>query len=386
MFSLFKKISVIKKEEAAVKRAIAKVVDQRTHYGYSGHPHVKRFEEKLSCLFGGAKVLGMNSGTDAIVLALKLLGIGPEDEVIVPAFSFISTASPVPWVGAMPIFVDIEQESFGLDPSRIEEKITPKTKAIIVAHLFGQPALGIPKIAAIAKKHNLLLIEDAAQSFGAKINIEGQQKMVGTIGDIGCLSFSSTKPFSAPGNAGAVILNRKELLEEGDRMRFYGARKHYYDYPTVGVNSKIHEIQAAALLAKLAFFDHWLEHRRRLAGQYTEHLKNISDIVLPTSLETTKRTWYRYVIQTPCRELLFNHLMKTHDQSNPALHLTKNYPVPLPFMDAFRRLGCVAENFPAAASLSNIIMSLPITNYTTIDHVNSLCREIERFYADALSH
>lgn len=367
-------------EEAAVKKAIARVVDSRTHYGYSGHPHVKRFEEELSRMFAST-VLGVNSGTDAIILALKLLGIKHGDEIIVPAFSFISTASPIPWVGATPIFIDIKADDYAIDPEKIEEKITPRTKAIIIAHLFGQPALGIEKIVAIAKKNNLFVIEDAAQSFGAKIKIGEEWRMVGTLGDIGCLSFSSTKPFSAPGNGGAVILNKKGLEDEADRIRSYGAKKHYYDYPTIGVNSKLQDIQAAALLAKLPFFEYWLDHRKKLSDYYRERLKGIEALTLQEESSDSRRTWYRFVIQTKDRDQLFKRIQTVN--KNSASHPMINYPVPIPFFSAFKNLNYAPGDFPVAEHASKTVISLPITNYTGVSDAKLICDAVKSHYENS---
>ncbi|MFY9462059.1 MAG: DegT/DnrJ/EryC1/StrS family aminotransferase [Candidatus Sungiibacteriota bacterium] len=380
MFKFFKKISVMALEEAAVKKAIAQVVDKRTHYGFSGHPHVKAFEAALSGRFGGIPVLGVNSGTDALILALKALGIGPADEVIAPAFSFISTVSCIPWVGAMPAFVDIRFDDYAIDPTRIEEKITKRTKAILVAHLFGQPATGMAEILAIAKKHNLAVIEDAAQSFGAAMQIDGESKPVGTIGDIGCLSFSSTKPFAAPGNGGAVIIKNQSLRDEADRMRFYGARTHYYDYPTVGVNCKLHDIQAAALLAKLNFFELWLSHRQRIAAYYNKTLAGLGDLVLPQEYpDIAQRIWYRYVIRTKKRQELFNHLLKAAGPYQP-LQPMLNYPVPLPYFEMFRHLGHKPGDFPVADKASEEVISLPITNYVAMADAKRIADAAKRFF------
>lgn len=369
-------------EETAVKRAIAKVVDQRTHYGFSGHPHVKAFEQALSQRFGGLPALGVNSGTDALILALKVSGIGPGDEVIAPAFSFISTVSCIPWVGATPVFVDIRPDDYAMDPKKIEEKITKKTKAILIAHLFGQPATGMAEILAIAKKHKLPVIEDAAQSFGARMKINEGWTPAGAIGDIGCLSFSSTKPFAAPGNGGAVIIKNPSLREEADRMRFYGARKHYYDYPTAGVNCKLHDIQAAALLAKLGFLEYWLGHRQRIASYYTQELNSAGDIILPTEQPDTSRIWYRYVIRTDAakRDRLFSALMKAAGPYHP-LQPTKNYPVPLPYFEMFRHLGHKSGDFPAADKVSKEVISLPITNYVAMPDAKRITDAAKNFFA-----
>lgn len=383
MFPFFRKPTLMDIEEAAVKRAICRVVEKRSHYGFSGHPHVQALEEALSRRFGGLPVLGVGSGTDALILALRALGAGPDSEVIVPAFSFVSTAACIPWVGATPVFVDIRPDDYSLDPAKIEEKITEKTKAIIIAHLFGQPATGMEEILAVARRHALPVIEDAAQSFGAQIKLGNEWKPVGAIGDIGCLSFSSTKPFSAPGNGGAVVVQNKALHETIDRMRFYGARQHYRDYPIAGVNCKIHDMQAAALLAKLNFFDHWLARRTRIAAYYAEALAGVGDLILPQELPGSRRTWYRYVIRTRQeRDHLFHKLIMAAGPS-PTLHPAINYPVPLPYFGMFRDLGHAPGDFPAADEASREVLSLPITNYVSLANARRMTDVIGEFFASA---
>src|SRR3989338_688421 len=380
MLDFYRNKSAAVLEGDAIQKAVERVIDERTYYGSAGHPNVKKLEEALAERSDGRRALCVNSGTDALILALKLLRVGPGAEVIVPAFSYISTASCVSWIGAKPVFADICLDDYAVDPATIEANITPKTKAIIVAHLFGQPASGIEEIARIAKRRSLYLIEDAAQSFGAKIEINGEWKPVGAIGDIGCLSFSSTKPFAAPGNGGALILKDPALWEEGDRMRFYGARVHHFDYPTVGVNCKMHDIQAAALLAKLPFFDYWLGHRRRIAALYTKELAGIGDLVLPADIPGTERTWYRYVVRTKQRDALLNYLLGV-TENNYFLQPSPEYPVPVPYFEVFRGLGYNVGDFPCAERLSHEVISLPLSQYVSIGYARKIAKAVRTFYA-----
>ena len=380
MLDFYRNKSATVLEGDAIQKAVERVIDERTYYGSAGHPNVKKLEEALAERSDGRRALCVNSGTDALILALKLLRVGPGDEVIVPAFSYVSTASCVSWIGAKPVFADICLDDYAVDPATIEANITPKTKAIIVAHLFGQPASGIEEIARIAKRRSLYLIEDAAQSFGAKIEINGEGKPVGAIGDIGCLSFSSTKPFAAPGNGGALILKDPALWEEGDRMRFYGARVHHFDYPTVGVNCKMHDLQAAALLAKLPFFDYWLGHRRRIAALYTKELAGIGDLVLPADISGTERTWYRYVVRTKQRDALLNYLLGV-TENNYFLQPSPEYPVPVPYFEVFRGLGYNVGDFPCAERLSHEVISLPLSQYVSIGYARKIAKAVRTFYA-----
>lgn len=367
-------------EDAVVKLAICDVLDSRSYHSWSGYPQVKAFERALSTHMDRAYIIGLNSGTDALVIALKVLGIGPGDEVIVPAFSFIATVSPVSWVGATPVFVDITSDDYALDPSKIEEKISSKTKAIIIAHLFGQPARRMDKIIELAKRHSLFLIEDAAQSFGARVLINGKQKLVGTLGDAGSFSFSSTKPLTAPGNAGVLVMRDHNYREEAERMCFYGARQHYYDYPTVGINVKMHEIHAAALLARIPFINYWLEHRKKLALQYTDSLAGVGDLVLPKEYPETTSIWYRYVIRTRRRDALFDHL-KELAGSLSHLRPMKNYPVPFPYFSVFTRLGYKPGSFPVSEQVSSEVLSLPITQFVSPKDVMRITQSIRTFFS-----
>ena len=367
-------------EEWMVKKAILRVVDRRTHSPYEEHPNVQKLEAVVSQKAGGLRVLGTNGGTDALILALKLSGIGPGDEVIVPAFCFIPRISCVPWVGATPVFVDVRSDDYALDPAKIEEKITERTKAIIVSHLFGQPAGGTEDVLLLAKRRGLVVIEDATQSFGAKMKIGEGWKMVGTLGDFGALSFTTQKWFAGPGNSGALILKDPALWDEGDRMRFYGARVHHFDYPTVGVNCKMHDLQAAALLAKLPFFDYWFEHRRKIAALYTRELAGIDGLVLPADIPGTERTWYRYVVRTQRRDDLLNHLLGVTEKDfflQPSLE----YPVPVPYFEVFRELGHKPGDFPCAERLAREVISLPLSQYVSIGYAGKVAKAVRIFYA-----
>ncbi len=371
---------MIAAEDWMVKKAIMRVLGGRTHSPYAEHPNVRKFEAVVSQKAKGMRVLGTNGGTDALILALKLSGIGPGDEVIVPAFCFIPRISCVSWIGATPVFVDVRSDDYATDPAKIEEKVTERTKAIIVSHLFGQPAAGITDVLFLAKRKGLIVIEDATQSFGAKAKIGEEWKMVGTIGDFGALSFTTQKWFAGPGNSGALILKDPALWEEGDRMRFYGARVHHFDYPTVGVNCKMHDIQAAALLAKLPFFDYWLEHRRRIAALYTKELAGIGDLVLPADIPGTERTWYRYVVRTSMCPALFEKIEKTAMGSSRLFQLARNYPVPLPYFSIFRNSRHIPGDFPVADRVSQEAVPLPVTNDVTTKDAERFACAVQEFF------
>ena len=378
MFARIENLFVSVEEDFSVISIVFRIIVKKLYYGFST-VYLEKFENKISHILQGVKVFGVNSGTDALIDSLKIAGVRSGDEVIVPAFSYISTASAIGWVGANPIFVDIAEDDYALDPEGIEKKITSRSKAIIVAHLFGQPAVRLGKIVSIAKKHNLIVIEDAAQSFGATVDINGVQKITGTIGDFGCFSFSSTKIFSAIGSGGAVFVKNKYQYNDMNAIRFYGSWQHYYDYPIIGTNNRLHELQAAALLARIPYIHHWLSHRRELAECYIDGLQNIQDIILPISHLTTERVWYRFVIRTNFRNELLRYIIDRIG-SQKYLHPTVNYPVPLPFFGAFQYLGHRRGDFPNAEKIVGEVLSLPIANNITLNDVKNITSIIHSFF------
>ena len=377
VLNFFKKNQVVALEEARVKRAVCRVISTRSYYWTSGQPELKKLEGELSSFLGSTRILGVSSGTDALIFALKAVGVGVGDEVIVPALGFISTASSIVWVGAKPVFVDIRPHDYNIDPIKIEPAITERTKAIVVAHLFGQPA-ALNEIIPVARKHKLFLIEDAAQAFGAKIVINGEWKNAGKIADVGCFSFSSTKHFSVPGSGGAIATNDEKLFGKIFLMRAYGAERHYYEYPVAGVNGRLQEIQAAALRAKFMFLDFWLKHRRKIAELYSRELSGVGDIILPQEDHNTARVFYRYVLRTSKREQLFTHLCDEFPLSY--LKPTKHYPVPLPFFDLFRSLNYKYGDFPVSEQVSKEMLALPITNFVSEKDALQVCHAIKDFF------
>jgi dTDP-4-amino-4,6-dideoxygalactose transaminase len=243
----------------------------------SGHfilgPAVTKFEESIASYLGLNFAIGLASGTDALVLALRALNIGAGDEVIIPAYTFFATAGTVMSVGAKPIFVDIDPQSYQIDVSKIEEAITSNTKAIIPVHLYGHPAEMNP-ILEIAREYGLKVIEDNAQGFGA----EYLGKKTGSLGDIGCLSFFPTKNLGAFGDAGMVVTNDPALAERMRMLRTHGWKKKYYS-EEVGYNSRLDALQAAILQAKFPHVDSWNEKRREIARRYSEQLAPLGVVV-----------------------------------------------------------------------------------------------------------
>ena len=245
--------------EEAVLRAL-----RGTHYILG--PEVTAFEKEFAQWHGQEASVGVGNGTDALHLAVRALGLGPDDEVICPAFTFIATAGAVALAGAKPVFCDIEPEHFAMCPDDVRKRITPRTKALVVVHLFGHPA-PMDELMALAKEHNLAVIEDCAQATGA----EYKGKKVGTIGDFGCFSFFPSKNLGGVGDGGMVLANTAQGLEKIKMLRGHGSKVKYY-HDCLGTNSRLDELQAAALRVKLRYLDRWNDERRRVAKRYQANL------------------------------------------------------------------------------------------------------------------
>lgn len=364
----FKPMLIRSSEKTAVLRAITTVVTKHTHHNATRHPHVSQFEKKIANILG-KPMLGVESGTAALELSLRALGITEGDEVIVPAFCFISTASVVKWIGATPVFVDISEEDFAIDVKDLKRRITHKTKAVIVAHLFGQPATHTNEILRIAKEYNVTVIEDVAQSFGSQIEIDGKWRYCGSIADVGCFSFSSTKPFSAAGNAGAIATNDNTALESLKTLRYYGFNNATQTFESLGTCAKLHDIHAATLLQKLNYFNYWSNYRARLAETYHISLERNPTLILPTIHKHTMRTWNYYPIRIKNRDGLYQKLCVL-SKKNSWLHPTINYDTPLPALPMFQEYN--REDYPTSTAIAGSIISLPLNNYVHANEINEV--------------
>lgn len=261
----------------------------------SGHfimgPNVKAFEHEVAQYLGVKHAIGVNSGTDALVIGLRAAGVGAGDEVITTPFTFFATAEAISTVGATPVFVDIDPKTFNIDPNLIEPAITSRTKAIIPVHLYGQ-SCEMETILGIAKQYGLKVIEDVAQAFGG----EYQGKKVGTLGDVGCYSFFPSKNLGAYGDGGLITTNDDNIAEEARMLRVHGSKKKYYN-ETIGYNSRLDEIQGAILRVKLPHIDEWNEGRRRVAHTYNELLKDVEGVVTPFEASNVNHVYHQYTIR-----------------------------------------------------------------------------------------
>ncbi len=314
---------------------------------YIGGGDVEGFERNFAAYVGAAHCAGVSNGLDALMLALRAFGVGPGDEVIVPSNTFIATWFAVNQCGAIPVPVEPLESTFNIDPARIEAAITPRTRAIIPVHLYGQPA-DMDPILAIARQHGLRVLEDAAQAHGACY----RGLRVGTHGDAAAWSFYPGKNLGAFGDAGGLTTDDATLAERVRALRNYGSQvKYVSDWQ--GGNHRLDPLQAAALGVKLKHLDAWNARRVRIAARYSEELRG-SAVQLPQVPEWAEPVWHLYVVQTPAREALQQHLAQAGIGSQ--IH----YPIPPHLQKAYADAGFKAGQFPIAERMAREVLSLPM--------------------------
>lgn len=329
---------------------------------------VREFEQKVAEYLGVKHAIGVASGTDALQIALMAIGLKPGDEVITTPFTFIATAETVALLGGKPVYVDIEEKTYNINPDLIEEKISEKTKAIIPVHLYGQPA-EMEKIIDIARRYNLYVIEDSAQALGS----EYKGKKVCTFGDISCISFFPTKNLGAFGDAGMIVTNNDELAEKMKMIRVHGARIRY-THEILGVNSRLDTLQASILLVKFKYLDKWNERRIQIAKKYNDGLKDIDSILLPYSEPYNKHIYHQYTIRTKYRDELSSFLKERGVQT--AVH----YPLPLHLQKVFSYLGYKQGDFPVAEKCAKEVLSLPVFPELKDDEIDYVIESVREFY------
>ena len=336
-----------------IDNAILKVV-RSGHY--IGGSVVKDFEQQLSQYIGTSQCLTCNSGTDALYLALKALNIGFDDEVITTPFSFIATAETISLVGAKPVFADIERDTFNLDLENIEKTISPRTKAIIVVHLFGQP-VNMTRLMEIANKHNLYVIEDCAQATGAK----WEKKVVGSIGHVGCFSFFPTKNLGACGDGGAITTNDSRVAQTIRIIKEHGSMQRYH-HDVVGINSRLDTIQAGILQVKLSYLDTWNEQRRKIADYYDKLLNSVSMIKLPKEIMGGYHVWNQYtvLVENKINNKKYNRDILKKGLEDQGIISMIYYPIPIHLQKVYVNLGYKEMSFPITEKVSHEVLSLPI--------------------------
>lgn len=328
---------------------------------------VADFEKRFAEMCGVPYAVGVNSGTDALILGLRALDIGPGDEVITAPNSFISTAGSIALVGARPVFVDV-RDDYNIDPELIEKALTPKSRAILPVHLTGRPA-DMDPIMEVARKHQLYVIEDAAQAVTAQY----EDGCVGSIGDIGCFSFHPLKTLNACGDGGAITTQDKKLYEKLVSLRNIGLQTRDRAVFWSG-NSRLDTLQAAFLLVKLKHVGKWTEKRRANAKFYQEHLQDVNEIRCPKDKSYEYAVYHTFIIQAQDRDALKEHLAENGIET--AIH----YPVPIHLQPAASRLGYKKGDFPMAETQAEQILSLPVYPELSKNDLERVVSGIKSFY------
>lgn len=313
-------------------------------------------------------VIGVSNGLDALELSLKIAGVQSGDEVIVPSNTYIATWLAVSFLGAIPVPVEPNIETYNLDPDKIETALTAKTKAIIPVHLYGQ-ACEMEKIMELAGKYDLKVIEDNAQAQGASY----KKKVTGSFGDINATSFYPGKNLGALGDAGAITTNSEEYAIRARRLRNYGSEKKYYN-EEIGHNMRLDELQAAFLTVKLKRLNEWTASRQQIAKWYDRYLKNVGDLILPVSADQATHVYHLYVIRTSQRNPLQQYLQ------SKGVGTLIHYPVPPHLQNAYQHMGYQRGSFPIAEVLADTMLSLPLWVGMEEQHVEYIANAINDFF------
>src|ERR1051325_5119700 len=346
-----------------LETAIREVIDSNA---FAGGPFVAKFEQEFAAFCGVANAVGVGNGTDALWLTLLGLGIGAGDEVITVPMTFMATAEAISYCGAKPVFVDIDERTYTLDPDLLERAITPRTKAIIPVHLFGQTA-DMDAILEIAQRRGLPVIEDACQAHGA--GYRGRQ--AGSIGTAGCFSFYPGKNLGALGEAGAVVTNNEELKNKIQMLRDHGQAKKYH-HALIGWNARMDGIQGAALRVKLKTLDQANEARRANARFYDQQLAEIEEVIRPTEADYGRHVYHLYVVRVQDRDRVLRGM------ADSGIACGIHYPIPVHLQEAYRFLGYRKGSFPVAERCADEFLSLPMYPELTDEQIEKVARELRR--------
>ncbi|NGP76695.1 DegT/DnrJ/EryC1/StrS family aminotransferase [Balneolaceae bacterium YR4-1] len=330
--------------------------------------HLNQFERNYATLSSTDQAIGVSNGLDALFLSLKSLGIGKGDEVIVPSNTYIATVLAVSYTGAKPVFAEPDTATYNLDPNNLENAITPKTRAVIPVHLYGQ-ACEMDSIVAVANNHDLYVIEDNAQAHGAKF----LSKPTGSWGVVNATSFYPTKNLGALGDAGAVTTDDNKLAQKIRILRNYGSSEKYIN-KEIGYNKRLDELQAAFLNIKMKYLKKWTAQRQVIAGWYNDELNGIGDLILPQEHPNSTHVYHLYVIRTGQREGLQKYLKK-HD-----IGTLIHYPIPPHLQRAYSELNYKKGAFPVAEQLANEVLSIPIWPGMSEEQADEVIREIKQFF------
>lgn len=328
-------------------------------------PNVAALEDEIAEYCGTAYGVGVANGTDALLLTLLAYGIGEGDEVITTPYTFFATAEVISQVGAKPVFIDIDPRTYNLDVNLIEAKITPKTKAIMPVHIFGQIA-PMDEIQAIADKYNLVVIEDACQAIGAKY----KGKRAGGLSQAGCFSFFPTKNLGGYGDGGMVVTNNEEVYARIKMLRVHGSTRKYI-HSALGFNSRLDEIQAAILRVKLKYLDEWNQSRREAAAVYAQELGELEGVTLPYVDAVNEPIYHLFIVRCQHRDALMLRLKEE------GIGCAVYYPVPLHLQEVYTNLGYVKGDLPAAELASRETLALPMFPGITVEQIKAVAAVVK---------
>jgi len=364
-------LDLVAQHRTVKDRVMAAALGVIERQGFIMGPEVGEFECAVAGVCRTRHAVGCASGTDALLLPLKALDLKPGDEVITPAFTFFATAGAVHNAGARPVFADIDPVTYNISPAAIEAAITPRTRAIIVVHLFGQMA-PVEQILPIARRHGLALIEDAAQAIGARRTIDGAWRMAGELGTVGTLSFFPSKNLGGWGDGGMMVTQDDNLAERLRRLRLHGGSRQYF-HDEVGTNSRLDTLQAAVLLAKLPFLAGWSEARRRNAARYNESFAPNAAIGVPVTEPLNEHIFNQYTIQVPDRDGLQAHLRQQ------GIGSAVYYPLALHLQPCFQYLGYRPGSLPVTEAATERVVSLPVFPELSREQQDSVIRAVMSF-------
>ena len=349
---------------AELDAAVARTID---HCSFCLGPDVAQFEKDFAKFCGAEHCVAFNSGTSALHIAMLLLGVGPGDEVVTTPYTFVATSWAISYGGAQPVFVDVDDTTFNLDAKLMEKAITPRTKAVMPVHLYGQP-FDVDAVREICRRHKLPMVEDSAQAHGAK----WQGRVIGTFGEISCFSFYPGKNLGAFGEGGALVTNNAEFAKRARSLREHGSTVRYY-HDEVGFNYRMEGFQGAVLGIKLKHLEKWTRERQRVARRYTELLAD-TPLQLPREAAGAESVWHLYVVRHPRRDGLKKFLEE--NQVGCALH----YPVPLHLQKCYASLGYQAGDFPVAEKAARECLSLPIFPELTDAQIQRVADVVKGFF------
>jgi len=353
-----------------IKEEIAAAIQQvLVSTAFVGGPFVEKFEEEFAGFSGCKHALGVSNGTSALWMTLMSLGVGPGDEVITVPNTFIATAEAISMCGARPVFIDVDEQSYTMNAALLEDAVTPRTRAIIPVHLFGQPA-DMDPIIKFAEKHGLHVIEDACQAHGSTY----KGRPVGSIGIAGCFSFYPGKNLGAYGEAGAVVTGDLELAKKIKILRDHGQTRKYY-HAMIGWNGRMDGIQGALLSVKLKHLSHWNDARRKNAAVYGRLLTGIPGLHLPKEMDYARHVYHIYAVRTKNRDALKDYL------AEKGIDCLIHYPLPIHLQDAYRPLRLEKGTFPISERCAEEFLSLPMYPELAEDQIENVSREIGHFYS-----